>query len=61
MDKLWVKIVNVETGEETEREMNSEELAQLEMDKENELKNQANAQAQSAAKAALLERLGITE
>ena len=52
---------NVETGEILEREMNEEELEKWEA-------NQASAQAETervaqaaAAKAALLEKLGITE
>jgi hypothetical protein len=57
---LQIKIVNVETGEEIEREMNAEELAQWEADR-------AEAEAAAAAKEeaevkrqALLEKLGIT-
>ena len=56
-----IKIHNVETGEVIEREMNAEELAQWEADK---AKAEAEAQVKSeaaAAKAALLEKLGITE
>jgi hypothetical protein len=55
-----IKIVNLETGQEVEREMNAEELAQWEID-------QAEAEAQKAAeiqkaadKAALLAKLGIS-
>lgn len=54
-------IHNIETGEVIEREMNAEELAQWEAD---EAKAAAEAQAKAkalAAKAALLEKLGITE
>ena len=57
---MQIKIHNVETGEITEREMNSDELAQWEAD---EAKAEAEAQAKAeaaAAKAALLEKLGIT-
>ena len=61
MTKPLVKIVNLETGEEVEREMNAEELAQWEADQEADVIRKAKAQAQAAAKAALLERLGITE
>jgi peptidoglycan hydrolase CwlO-like protein len=67
-----IKIHNVETGEVIEREMNAEELAQLETDR---LAAQAKAEAEAVAietakaeaaakaheRAALLERLGITE
>lgn len=56
-----IKIHNIETGEVIEREMNAEELAQWEADKAKaEAEAQAKAQAETA-KAALLEKLGITE
>jgi hypothetical protein len=56
-----IKIVNVETGEEIVREMNADELAQWEADKTKaEADKLAKAEA-SAAKAALLNKLGITE
>lgn len=56
-----IKIHNVETDEVIEREMNAEELAQWET---NQAKAQAELEAKvqaEAAKAALLEKLGITE
>lgn len=56
-----IKIHNAETGEVIEREMNAEELAKWEADKAAaEAKAQAKAEVE-AAKAALLEKLGITE
>jgi hypothetical protein len=56
-----VKIVNSETGEEIIRDMNADELAQLEADKaETKAFEAAKAQAE-ADKAALLARLGLTE
>jgi hypothetical protein len=56
-----IKLVNAETGEEIEREMNAEELAQYEANKE-AAQAQKQAEAQKAAdRAALLEKLGITE
>lgn len=56
-----IKIHNVETGEIIEREMNAEELTQWEADKAKaEAEAEAKAQAQ-ASKAALLQKLGITE
>lgn len=56
-----IKIHNVETGEVIEREMNAEELAQWELDKAaTAAKAQAEIEA-AAAKAALLDKLGITE
>jgi hypothetical protein len=58
---LIVKIHDVTSGEIIEREMNAEELAQWEIDKAKaEAEAQAKAEA-TAAKAALLEKLGITE
>jgi hypothetical protein len=56
-----IKIVNATTGEEIEREMNAEELAQWETNKAN-AETQKAVQAQKASdKAALLAKLGITE
>jgi hypothetical protein len=55
-----IKIVDATTGEEIEREMNAEELAQWETNKAN-AETQKAVQAQKAAeKAALLTKLGIT-
>ena len=58
-------IVNVETGETVERELNAEELAQQEIDEAafNSRKaiRDAEVQAKATAKAALLAQLGITE
>ena len=56
-----IKIHNVETGEVIEREMNAEELAQLEADQAAALARQEAEAAKAAEKAALLNRLGITE
>jgi len=61
MTNPLIKIHNVETGEEIEREMNEEELAGwLASKKIAEAEAEAAVQA-AAAKAALLEKLGITE
>ena len=54
-------IVNVETGEETLRELTSEELAQEAIDNQTAIAAQAEADAKAAAKAVLLAQLGITE
>jgi hypothetical protein len=55
-----IKIVNAETGEETLRDMNAAELAQLAKDvAEREAIEAAEAKA-AADKAALLAKLGIT-
>ena len=58
------RIVNCETGEETFRELTAEEIAQQEIDEANYLATKAildaEAEAKATAKAALLDRLGIT-
>jgi len=53
-------IVNVETGEETLRELNDEELKQMEIDAANSLTRQAEAAAKAAERQAILDRLGLT-
>lgn len=56
-----IKIINAETGEEIEREMNADELAQHKKDIES-IKEERKLEAERKAKReALLERLGITE
>jgi hypothetical protein len=55
-----IKIVNAETGEEIVRDMNAEELEQLQADKvsfENAIAAQA---AKEAQRQAILDRLGLT-
>ena len=53
-------IVNVETGEVTERELNAEELAQAAIDqKANDAREAEKAKAESA-KAAVYAKLGLT-
>ena len=54
-------LVNVETGETIERDLNEEELTQQAKDEAETQRTQAEAEAKAEAKAALLERLGITE
>ena len=61
MMEMIAKIVNVETGEEIEREMTAAEIQQLETDAVNFAQKIKTEEAKAAAKAALLERLGITE
>jgi len=55
-----IKIVNTETGEETERKMNAEELAQQAIDQAAEAARKADQAAKATEKAALLAKLGIT-
>lgn len=54
------KIINVETGEVIERELNAEELAQQEIDEVNAKKEQAELAQKAAEKEAILNRLGLT-
>jgi hypothetical protein len=56
-----IKLVNAETGEEIIREMNAEELKQLELDKAKTLASFTAESKKVDDKAALLDRLGITE
>lgn len=60
MSKPTIKLVNSETGEEVEREMNSQEFAQWEADNKEEVKREESKATAATQKAALLERLGIT-
>jgi hypothetical protein len=61
MNKPQVKIVDVSTGEEVIRDANAEELAQFKKDADNALAEKVQAEAKATQKAALLDRLGITE
>ena len=60
MSKPIIKIVNCETGEVVEREMNAAEYKKYEAEQEIQAIKKADAQAKAAEKAALLDRLGIT-
>jgi DNA-binding Xre family transcriptional regulator len=60
MTKPMVRIVELD-GTVIDREMNEDELAQLQIDIQASDAAQAEAQAKAAQKAALLERLGISE
>ena len=55
------RIINVETGEVIERELNAEELAQQAIDEAAVAAHQAEADAKAAQRQAVLNRLGITE
>ena len=56
-----IKVINCETGEETVREQTEAEIAQAAKDAKAVEDRIAAENAKAAAKAALLERLGITE
>jgi len=53
-------IHNAETNEITEREMNKKELDQAKLDAAYYTKQQAEAEAKATAKAAILDRIGLT-
>jgi hypothetical protein len=56
-----VRIHNAETNEIIDREMNDEEFAIHTLAQEEKAAKEAELAAKAATKAALLERLGITE
>ena len=58
MNKL---IVNCETGEVIETELTEKDLAQQEIDEKAKEKQNAEIAAKSAARQAILDRLGLTE
>ena len=58
--KPQIKIVDVETGEESVRDANAQEIAQIEIDANNAAQAKAQAEAKAIAKAAILDRLGLT-
>ena len=58
--KPQVKIVNCETKEEIIRDANADEIAQMELDAANVKATKAEADAKEAAKAAILDRIGLT-
>jgi hypothetical protein len=55
-----VRIHNIETDEVIDREMNDEEFAKYQARQLEKEAEQAKADAKATAKAALLDRLGIT-
>lgn len=61
MSRPIVKIVNVETGEELEREMTDAEFSQYEANQAAQAAKAAELAAKAAARQALLDRLGLTE
>ena len=56
-----LKIVNCTTGEEVEREATANEIKVIEADAAASIAAKATLEAKATAKAALLNRLGITE
>ena len=60
MTKPTVRIHDTSINEVIDREMNADELAQWETDQAQAAIRKAEAEAEKAAKAALLAKLGIT-
>jgi len=58
--KPQIKIVNCETGEEIVRDATSAEIAQMEIDAAESLAEKAELKAKETAKAAILDRIGLT-
>ena len=60
LNKPQVKIVNCETGEEIVRDATAEEITEMEFDAALAETKKAEAQAKAIAKAAILNRIGLT-
>ena len=60
MTKPQIKIVNAETGEEIVRDATTQEIAQMKLDADATEALKAKAEAKTANKSALLDRLGLT-
>lgn len=58
---MFIQEHNCETGEITLKNLTAKELEQREKDAADFVAQKAEAEAKAASKAALLERLGITE
>lgn len=61
MSRPTITIYDCETNETVEREMNDSEFAQYQKDVKTAQTRKAEAEAKAQAKAALLDKLGITE
>jgi L-arabinose isomerase len=61
MTKPMVRIHNMATDEVIDREMTDDEFAKYQIDQAEYQAQKAEAQAKAQAKAALLERLGLTQ
>jgi hypothetical protein len=60
MTKPTIRIHDIETNEVIDRKMTDAEFAQYQLDQEAKVQRDAALEADAAAKAALLQRLGIT-
>jgi hypothetical protein len=61
MTKPMIRIHNIETNEVIDREMTNDEFEQYEADQAEFKAVKADAELKAEAKAALLERLGLTQ
>jgi len=60
MAKPQIKVVNAQTGEEIIRDATAAEIAQMELDAQQSAIEKTQAEAKAAAKAAILNRIGLT-
>jgi hypothetical protein len=58
--KPMIKIHNAETDEIIEREMNTAEFAQYQLDQAAQVAAKSEAEAKEASRQAILDRLGLT-
>lgn len=58
--KPQVKIVNCETGEEIVRDATAQEIAQMEIDRQNSIARKAAEAEKETQRQAILDRLGLT-
>ena len=61
MTKPLIRIHNLQTDEVIDREMNDEEFEAYELQVANAEKRQVEAETKTAARQAILDRLGLTE
>jgi hypothetical protein len=60
MTKPMIRIHNTETDEVTDREMTAAEFKRYQSNQAEEIARQAEADAKETAKAAILDRIGLT-
>jgi len=60
MTKPTIRIHDIETNEVIDREMTNAEFAQYQLDQDAKIQRDVEQEAEITAKAALLDRLGIT-
>jgi hypothetical protein len=60
MDKPQIKIVNVQTGKETNRDATVAEIAQIKLDAEQSANEKIESATRAAQRQAILDKLGLT-